>query len=65
MKCPECKSRMFYDKEGYGSHICLCGITYQDACRIIRNKVNPDKEDLSGYTKSELLMQFDKQKPMR
>jgi len=60
MKCPECNSQMFFDKEGYAGHICDCGITFQDACRIVReNIIKPDKEDLSGYTKSELLNQFD------
>ena len=59
MRCPECNSKMFYDKYGYGGHICDCGITFQDACRIARERVIPDKDDLTSYTKTELLMQFD------
>lgn len=30
MICTECNSKMFWDREGYGTHICSCGITGRD-----------------------------------
>ena len=68
MRCYECGSKMFFDRDGAGMLVCECGITYNDMITFARAKTKDilefeklDEEDWCGHRRVDLMMEHDSQ----